>query len=72
MENTPIFVKIEKYKEIVKIVDLVNAKLSEIEHSIQELKEMKKKEDAQIERWEEQLETVNEKMSFINETLKEM
>ncbi len=64
--------KIEKYKEIVKIVDLVNAKLSEIEHSIQELKEMKKKEDAQIERWEEQLETVNEKMSFINETLKEM
>jgi len=65
-------VKIEKYKEIVKIVDLVNAKLSEIEHSIQELKEMKKKEDAQIERWEEQLETVNEKMSFINETLKEM
>ncbi len=72
MDNAPIFVKIDEYKEIMKVVDVVNGKLDQIKTSLGNLKEIKKQEDSQIKEWNDKLSTVSDKMKYINDTLKEM
>ena len=72
MENAPIFVKIDEYKEIMQVVDVINEKIGGIKTTLTELSDIKTKEDEQIKDWNKRLASVSEKMGYINASLKEM
>ena len=72
MENTPIFVKINEYKDIIGVVDEINEKIDGIRTLLSELRDIKQNEDEQIKNWNSQLDLVTEKMNYINGTLREM
>jgi len=72
MDNTPIFVKISEYHEIMKVVEEVNKKMEDIRASLGELREIKSKEETQMQEWANHLDKVSEKLNYINATLKEM
>jgi vacuolar-type H+-ATPase subunit I/STV1 len=72
MENTPIFVKIDEYEDILDVVEVINDKVDEIKTALQDLKDVKQQEDEHIKQWNSQLDFVTQKMKYVNETLKEM
>ncbi len=72
MNDAPIFIKLNEYKEILKLVEVINKKLEAIDKSLQDVNVIKDKEDVQMATWREQLERVSGKMVYINDALKEM
>ncbi len=72
MDNTPIFVKIDEYEDILSVADEINEKVDTIRQSLDELKEMKREEDDHIKQWNSQLDLVTQKMEYVNDTLQEM
>jgi len=53
--DAPLFVKIEKYKELTEVLSQVDAKLKEANAQLEKLKKLKMEEDAQIATWEANL-----------------
>ncbi|MFC1648758.1 hypothetical protein ACFL1B_04840 [Nanoarchaeota archaeon] len=70
--DKPIFVKIDEYQQIRDVVGSINKQMSSVRKKLDELKNIKEKEDQQIQQWDAQLITVEEKLSMINETMQEM
>ena len=68
-ENMPVFVKIDDYKNLIEVLDLLKKKLDEARASLDRIVEIKTKEDRDIELWREELEQVHHKINFIDSTL---
>ena len=46
-----VFVKINEYKEMIDVLELIKAKVIEAKDTINELNDLKNKEDAEIQKW---------------------
>ena len=68
-KNMPVFVKIDEYKEILEIMDLIKEKLEQAKKTLGRINELKNEEDAQIESWKENLEDVERKINLIDNAL---
>jgi hypothetical protein len=53
--DEPVFIRIDKFEESLKIFDKVKEKISEIEHLLKETKELKEKENEELSNWEEEV-----------------
>lgn len=71
MSETPVFVKIEEYKEILSIMNVINKKLDDVRETLAKLKRLKHDEDEQIVAWSANLNDVSKKIEYINELLSE-
>lgn len=67
--NMPVFVKIDNYKSIIEVLDLLKIKLADARKSLEKIAELKNQEDAELEQWESELEEVERKIDFIDSTL---
>jgi len=65
-KNVPVFVKINDYKEILDIVDVMKQKLKETRVSLDRIKELKENEDAEISDWEKNIAEITKRLSFID------
>ncbi len=65
----PIFVKIDEYKEILDIVDVIKHKVTSAEQTLHKIKSIKEEEDNELLAWSDNLEEVKRK---INEVRKNM
>ncbi|MBN1377576.1 hypothetical protein JW949_04580 [Candidatus Woesearchaeota archaeon] len=68
-ENAPVFVKIDEYKEILDIIDVLKGKVTELKNTLMELQEIKEDEDREIERWSSNLADVESKIRFIDKSI---
>jgi soluble cytochrome b562 len=68
-KTTPVFVKIEEYKEILSIIDNVKDKIKDAKSTVLKLKELKEKEDNDIKDWEKNLDDVIGKFLDIDKSL---
>lgn len=68
-EKQPIFVKLAKYREAVRLVKEINDKLQESEKILSHLLEIEAKEDAEIEKWKEELSSIKTKLMEIDRNL---
>lgn len=68
-EKQPIFVKLTKYREAVRLVKDINDKLQESEKILSRLLEIEAKEDAEIEKWKEELSSIKTKLMEIDRNL---
>ena len=68
-EEKPVFVKIEKYKEAMKHMDLLAKKMTDAEDILNKLEDIRSKEEQKIEEWKRDLSTVKEKLLAIDKEL---
>lgn len=74
MERTgeaPVFVKINEYKDILDILELIKTKLNEARETLGNLNELKNEEDAELEIWRTSLDEIERKVENIDRTLLE-
>jgi hypothetical protein len=71
MENVPIYVKVDKYKELVEVLKNINAKLSQVDKTIEKINMLKVQEDEQLRSWTENLADVRGRLEKINQSFYE-
>ena len=65
----PIFVKIDEYKDILDVMDMLKHKLAETRAVMQKLNDIKNEEDSELEQWKLQLDEIERRVNFIDKTL---
>ena len=66
MENVPVYVKVDKYKELVQVLKATTAKLASIDKTIIKINELKAQEDEQLRKWNDNLADVKTRLEKIN------
>ncbi len=69
MEEAPLFVKIDKYKELTEVLSQVDEKIKEASKQLEQLQKLKQQEDAQIAAWEASLEDVKARSGELHASL---
>jgi len=64
--NEPVFIRIDKFEESLKIFDGVKGKLNEIEHMLHEVKDIKEKEQAELAGWEESIQKLKHQIEKVD------
>jgi|TARA_Y100000310_G_C20563564_1_gene754305 vacuolar-type H+-ATPase subunit I/STV1 len=64
-----LFIKVDKYKSVMKNLDHIKDKLEELEKVVNKLDDIKKEEDEELSKWHSDLEHLKERLSNIDKTL---
>ena len=67
--EAPVFVKIEDYKDILDVLELIKDRLNEAKRTLADINEMKNDEDEELEMWSSTLNEIEKKIEGINGTL---
>lgn len=65
----PIYVRLDKFKSAIKDFQIVQAKITEIENLLKEIREQKRKEDEELKGWEREIETIKIRMEAIEQNV---
>ena len=68
-KGMPVFVKIDEYKDVLEVMDLLNEKLEKAKEIIAKINELKNEEDTELELWQAELEEIERKLNFVNRSL---
>ena len=68
-ETTPLFVKIDEYKEVQNILEVIKKKIINAEEMLKEIKQLKDEEDRELMAWSSNLEDVTKKIESIDKTI---
>ena len=68
-ESNPVFVKIDKYKDILNIVEVINKKVIGVKQLLAELEELKDKEAEELNNWKNNLDQITHKLEIMQEEL---
>jgi len=69
-EEEELFIRLDKYEEIVKTIKLIKEKINENELILERIVNIKKEEDAKLNKWENELRSIYEKIKLVEENLK--
>ena len=67
--EAPVFVKIDDYKDILDVLDLIKDRLAEAKRTLADLNELKNDEDAELELWSGTLNEIEKKLEDIDRSL---
>jgi len=67
--GAPVFVKIEDYKDILDVLDLIKDRLAEAKRTLADINELKNDEDAELELWSSTLNEIENKLDDIDRSL---
>lgn len=67
-KNVPIFVKIDDYKELLDVMDVMKQKLKNASVTLQKIKELKAEEDRELKDWEKNLMEVTKRVTLMDKT----
>jgi hypothetical protein len=67
--EAPVFVKIDDYKDVLDVLDLIKDKLGEAKRTLADINELKNDEDSEIELWSSTLNEIEKKLGDIDRTL---
>jgi len=65
----PIYVKVDKYNEINKTMADIKSKIIEAKKILARVVELKEQEDTEVSLWKQDLETVEQRINQIDDTL---
>jgi len=68
-EKKPLFIKVDKYEEAIHVLNSVKDKLNEASNILNELRQIRRDEDSQLEGWTDHLNMVKEKLTDIDKIL---
>ena len=68
-EEMPVFVRIDEYKDVLEIMNMIRNKIEAAKETLAKINELKNEEDAELELWHTGLEEVERKVVFVDKTL---
>ena len=69
MAEAPVFIKVEDYKDVLDVLDLIKDRLAEAKRTLADINELKNDEDAELELWSSTLNEIERKVEGIDRTL---
>lgn len=69
MEQKPVYVKLDEYKNILALVDALETQLANAKETLEEIRKIKQEEDVELEIWQTVIAEIENRMQFIDETL---
>lgn len=70
-KQAPVFVKVDDYKDVLDILDLVKNKINDAKKTLHEINELKNDEDSELATWATEIADIEKKVEFIDSTLLE-
>ena len=67
--EAPVFVKIEDYKDILDILELIKDRLGQAKRTLADINDMKNEEDEELGMWSSTLNEIEKKIESIDRTL---
>lgn len=68
MENIPVYVKVDRYRELIALLKKLDTKLGTVNTMIDDINKLKSQEDAQIKEWSSNLEDIQSRLERINDS----
>jgi hypothetical protein len=65
-KNLPVFVKINDYKDVLDVVDVMKQKLKETTKTLDNIKQLKAEEDKELQEWEKNVTEISRRLAFID------
>lgn len=65
-KNLPVFVKINDYKEVLDLVDVMRQKLKETNRTLEKVKLLKSEEDKELQEWEKNMTEISRRLAFVD------
>jgi hypothetical protein len=69
--QAPIFVKVDEYKDVLDILDLVKNKIRDAKITMHEINDLKNQEDSELAIWANEIADIERKIEFIDQTMLE-
>ncbi len=69
MEDMPVFVKIDEYKDVLEVMNLIRSRIKDAKETLARVNEIKNEEDAELELWSTTLDDIERKVDFADRTL---
>ncbi len=69
MPEMPVFVKIEDYKDVLDVINIIKNKVVDARKTLEKINELKNEEDAELDLWRNSLGEIDRKVDFIDKTL---
>lgn len=69
MPEMPIYVRIEEYKDVLDVINMLKNKIKEAKETLNRINALKNEEDAELEKWENGLEAVERKIEFVDKVM---
>jgi len=69
MRETPVFIKIDEYKDVLDIIHLTKSKIKEARSLIEKINELKNAEDSELDSWHSSIDEIEKRVMFIDKTL---
>lgn len=68
-ETMPVFVRIDEYRDVLDVMNIVRNKLEEAKATITKINELKNEEDSELELWRTGVEEIERKLAFVDKVL---
>ena len=69
MEQAPVFIKIDQYKNVLDIIEVLKAKVKEAKNQLSKVQQLKNQEDAELEEWSSELAEIEKRVEGIDSSL---
>ena len=70
-KEMPVFVKIDDYKEVLDVIELMKNKIEQAKALISKINELKNEEDSELEAWKTNINEIEQKVDNIDNSLLE-
>ena len=70
--GAPVFVKVDEYKEILDVLDMVKGKINEIRATLGSINELRSEEDSEVSMWNSTIDDIEKKIEDIDKMMFEM
>ena len=71
MENIPIYIKVDEYKQLLETLHALQNKLASVNGTIEKINKLKAQEDAQVAQWNENLTDIKARLEKVNQAFYE-
>ncbi|MBD3208937.1 hypothetical protein GF367_00780 [Candidatus Woesearchaeota archaeon] len=68
-ELTPVFVKIDNYKEVLDLLDVIKDKLEQARGTLTDINKLKDEEDRELGAWTTNIDDIEKKIAEIDKTV---
>ena len=67
--GAPVFVKVDDYKEILDVLDMIKGKLEEIRGTLHDVHELRNQEDSEVTMWNSTIDEIEKKIENIDKMI---